>query len=308
MLTHSFADYLRCELNYSPHTVTAYTTAVQSFAAYVTGDNVSDFDPLSVTTNDVRSWAAALSAEGLSIRSVKLKLSGISALYTYLCRRHGAKINPVDGVNVARVPKKLPAFIPANETQAAIAGDEAGLDDTSFASVRDHLVVAMFYETGMRASELISLKDNAVDTAAGRLRVLGKRSKERDIPFGPGLSRLIDHYRRLRNAEVPADTLPNPEATLFVRNDGSPLTYHNVNRIVHNALDGRVNSPRRSPHVLRHSFATDMLNNGADLKAVQRLLGHASLATTQIYTHISYNELLNNYKHAHPRAQKIQED
>lgn len=296
----AFAEYLRSELNYSGHTITAYTTAVKRFTEFITGGKTqTDSTPeySSVTTNDVRAFAATLAADGLSIRSIKLKLSALSAFFRFLCRKHKYMTNPVEDITLARTPKTLPAFIPENETNAAIGSDADFMDSDSEIEVRDQLIVTMLYQTGLRVSELIGLKDMAVDTTEGQLRVLGKRSKERIVPFGPTLAALIDHYRKLRGPVA-------PEATLLVRNGGKPLYYTLVSNAVHHTLDGRVNATKRSPHVLRHSFATDMLNNGADLKTVQRLLGHASLATTQIYTHISYSELLNNYKLAHPRAQK----
>ncbi|MDE6131284.1 MAG: tyrosine-type recombinase/integrase, partial [Muribaculaceae bacterium] len=158
----------------------------------------------------------------------------------------------------------------------------------------------MFYTTGMRAAELIGLRDADVDTRRCELKVLGKRNKERIIPFGQELQEMIELYRTLREKEIPG--LQADE--FFVRPDGQPVYYVLVNKAVHSLLDGRVSATKRSPHVLRHSCATDMLNNGADLTAVQRLLGHASLATTQIYTHLSIRDLKNNYKLAHPRAQK----
>lgn len=154
----------------------------------------------------------------------------------------------------------------------------------------------MLYSTGMRASELTGLLDADVDTRRGELKVLGKRNKERIIPFGDELTQMITLYRTLR----PASTARQ----FFLQPDGTQLDYRRLLGIVRGELAGRVRASRPTPHALRHSFATDMLNGGADITAVQRLLGHASLATTQIYTHLSYSELQHNYKLAHPRAQK----
>lgn len=335
MLIEKFIQHLSSELNYSPLTVTSYRRVVGQWRDFLCAAGSADAAvPLSVDEAmmsaqqaDVRSWASGLALARLSVRTVRWKLSALSTFYGYLCRYHGLSANPVAGIVMARAKCSLPAFIPAEETAAVMADaaareadaahDASGQpeggemcaasesdDEDRFVAVRDALVLLMFYETGMRSAELIGLTDSAVDTGSGTVRVLGKRRKERVIPIGPGLCAHIADYRRLRNAILPGYASTVREAPFFVRPDGHPVYYGLVRRIVHKALDGRVSSVRRSPHVLRHSFATDMLNNGADLRAVQELLGHSSLATTQIYTHVSYTELLNNYKLAHPRAQK----
>lgn len=306
-----FVRHLGGELSYSPLTVTHYRRVIEQWRDFVCGDRPDDFRPESATQTDVRAWAAELSAAGLTARTVRWKLSALSSFYDYLCRYDDLPANPVAGLHVARVHKPLPSFIPANETAEVIDGMEAESDDDTddpvkaFEDCRDALVVSMLYQTGMRAAELIGLRDAATDDVAGTVRVLGKRNKERDIPVGPGLCDHIRRYRRMRQELIPDyDAGADADRPFFVRPSGEPLYYGLVNKIVHCALDGKVNASRRTPHVLRHSFATDMLNNGADLRAVQHLLGHASLATTQIYTHISYSELLRNYNQAHPRANK----
>jgi integrase/recombinase XerC len=302
MLINQFIEYLRSELNYSALTVASYSKILAQWKDFITGGEgaaqAQGFDPFSVTANDIRAWAAKMAKDGLSQRTIRWKLSAVRTFYNYLCRRHDAKANPAAEVVLAKLPKTLPGFIAENETMAVLNDD--ALDRTNFIELRDYLVVEMFYETGMRAAELIGLKDETVDMSRNELKVLGKRNKERTIPFGEHLKSTIEQYRALR-----AQTLPEgvKAEAFFVRPTGEPLYYVLVNKIVHQHLDGFVHSSRRSPHVLRHSFATDMLNNGADINAVQRLLGHASLATTQIYTHITYRELLNNYQLAHPRAQ-----
>lgn len=301
MLITRFTEHLRSELGLSPLTVASYTRIVGEWRDFTTAPD-GQFNPTDADTNLVRAWAASLTRKGLSVRTVRWKLSALSAFYTYLMKRHGAPSNPVEGIRTARGPRNLPSFIPADETQHALDAEDALTDTDSLTEVRSTLIVEMLYETGMRAAEIVSLRDDAVDTATGQMRVLGKRSKERIIPFGPRLATLIERYRALRDAAGASSS--GPGAPFFVRNDGQAIYYAMVNRAVHAALDGRVRSARRSPHVLRHSFATDMLNNGADLRAVQNLLGHASLQTTQIYTHVSYSDLLNNYELAHPRAQK----
>lgn len=296
-----FADYLRYEVNSSPQTVRMYGRVAREWREFLTGGNAgTEFKPSEATVNDVRAWAGRMTREGLTMRSVRAKLSALSTFYEYLCQREGCTQNPVKSVHSGRLPKPLPQFVKPEETSAVL---DAKIDNEDFTEVRNRLIVDLLYSTGMRAAELIGLTNASVDTQRGEIRVIGKRNKERSIPFGSELADSLAKYKALRGATVGQDT-DKPDAPLLCRPDGQPVYYGLVNRIVHSQLDGATSASKRSPHVLRHSFATDMLNNGADLTAVQRLLGHASLATTQIYTHITYSELLNNYELAHPRAQK----
>lgn len=300
-LADRFIAYLTQELNYSPRTTVSYRRVLREFLQALASDahiTPDDIDLGAVTAADIRTWAVAMAERGITARTVRWKMSAVRSFYVYLCRHHGFTANPASDVALAPVPKRLPGFIIQSETLEALSDD--GVNTASFTDVRNHLAVTMLYETGMRASELISLTDSDVDLSRGELRVVGKRNKERIIPLGDHLARAIRDYRLLRSKTVGVSATD----TFFVRPDGRPMYYGLLNRIVHAALDPHVSSPRRTPHALRHSFATDMLNNGADINAVRQLLGHASLATTQIYTHITYRELQNNYKLAHPRALK----
>lgn len=300
-LVSRFISYLKNELSYSARTTESYDKVLRQWIEYTakTGKTaIEDIDFAAVTSGDIRAWAMSLAECGVSVRTVRWKMSALRSFYTYLCRYHGFSQNPASEVALAAVPKRLPNFILQHETMRALSDDN--IDTDNFEVFRDHLIVTMLYETGMRASEIIGLEDGAVDLSRGELRVIGKRNKERNIPLGNNISRAIAHYRELRTETVGVTATD----TFFVRANGEPLYYGLLNRVVHRALDGNVSSAKRSPHALRHSFATDMLNNGADINAVQRILGHASLATTQIYTHITYRELQNNYKLAHPRALK----
>lgn len=287
----------------SAHTVTAYKRDLADLCEFLGAGAAdgADFDPKSVTTNDLRAWMAHMSENGLSPVSIKRKMSSVRTFYRYLARRHGLDTNPTRGLRSIRAPRTLPAFIDSSQLNGVIdtAVDDADQCD-DFTTLRDDLIVTMLYTTGLRASELVGLLDCDVDTRRCELKVLGKRNKERIVPFGDELSAMIDTYRKARRHATACSTTD----TFFVREDGEPIYYRLVNRVVHAALDGNVTSQRRSPHALRHSFASDLLNNGADLNVVRKLLGHASLASTQIYTHVSYRDLQNNYKHAHPRAQK----
>lgn len=297
MIIDEYIAYMSCELNLAKRTVEAYSADLHQWAAYATGDGKHQFVPGDVTGSDLRAWVADLSRSGLSVRSIKRKAAAVSGFYVWMMKRKGLEANPMADVQLARTPKTLPSVIPQSQTMAIL--DEE-LDEQDYRAVRDRLMVEMLYQTGMRASELAGLLDKDVNAENGTLRVIGKRNKERVIPFGASLARMIGIYRTLRADAGHANSSPS----FFVGATGRAINYKTVLRTTHAALDGRVTSPKRSPHVLRHSFATDMLNGGADLNAVKQLLGHESLETTQIYTHISLSELKQNYQLAHPRAQK----
>lgn len=299
MLYDAFYDYIRCETIRSPHTVSAYKRDLEQFRRFLTAELChADDNPMDATFSDLRLWVASLSSQGLATTSILRKMSSLRAFYAYLVRHHGLTVNPASRLVAPRLPHALPVFVPPGDTGRAISMMDAYSED--FTEARNALIVVMLYSTGMRESELVGLKDIDVDTHRGELKVLGKRNKERIIPFGAELREMIEYYRVLRDKIAGAGV-----EAFFVRPGGEPLYRALVYKVVRQSLtDADVASARRSPHVLRHSFATDMLNDGADLNAVQKLLGHQSLATTQRYTHISYRELQQNYKLAHPRAQK----
>lgn len=302
-MINAFLTYLRCELSYSAHTVLSYGTDLRQFADFITGGVPDRFDPASITTSDIRSWILSLADAKVSQRSIRRKVSAISSLFNYMMRHHGLKANPAAEITLAKVPKSLPVFVRPQEMEE-ILGPPATEETLpkAFLPLRDHLMVLTLYSTGIRRAELIGMLDRDVDTTRRELKVLGKRNKERLIPFGEELATTIDIYRRVR---ATATGVQAPEY-MFVNPDGSQLKPHTVLRTVKHALTGHTLASRLSPHTLRHSFATDMLNNGADLPGVQKLLGHKSLETTQVYTHITYRELKQNYQLAHPRAQKNQ--
>ncbi|MDE7458868.1 MAG: tyrosine-type recombinase/integrase [Muribaculaceae bacterium] len=303
-MINAFLTYLRCELNLSDHTVLSYGNDIRQWHDFAASIGLAGCKSTSdtpdhelVTVNDLRLWISFMSSEGISARTIRRKIQSMRAFYKYLMRRHGLKSNPAADLTPARMPKRLPSFIRPEQTKKILDED---FDTNDFIDTRNHLIVDMFYSTGMRCSELLGLLDADINLYKGELKVLGKRNKERIIPFGDEMKQLITEYRNLRSKTVGSDRTQH----FFVKPDGSQLYRKLVYTIVHDSLQGRVTAEKCSPHVLRHSFATDMLNNGADITAVQQLLGHQSLSTTQIYTHLSYRELLNNYKLAHPRAQK----
>lgn len=296
MLVNSFLTYIRCELNLSVHTVSSYKRDIEQWREFATGGKIDTFEPRDVTTNDLRLWVAHLAQNKASQRSIRRKVQSVRAFYRYLNKYHNIENNPAAELQLARVGKELPIYVRTGE-MTDLLNEEWDKED--FISTRDHLIMLMFYSTGMRCSELETLTDVNVDTSRGELKVLGKRNKERIIPFGKEMSEKIETYRQLR------DDLAGPTERFFTRPTGEPMYRKLIYNIVHRQLtEAGVHSTRQSPHVLRHSFASDMLNNGASINAVQQLLGHQSLATTQVYTHITYRELKLNYQHAHPRALK----
>jgi len=301
MYYSAFLNYLRAEMNKSENTIRAYRSDLDSFRRFLATELGKSDDPSGVTLADIRLWISYEAQRGIKSVSLARRETAVRTFYHYLKRRHGLEIDPTANLRGPKLEKSLPAFVPQNEIEAIIDSYDAAEDCSEFVTVRNELIVTMLYSTGMRAAELVGLKDIDVDTARCELKVLGKRNKERIIPFGEELREMITRYRNIRNTSVPAT---GTEA-FFVRESGEAVYYGLVYRTVRSTLDtANVKASRRSPHTLRHSFATDMLNNGADLAAVQKLLGHASLATTQRYTHLSYRELQKNYKLAHPRAQK----
>lgn len=296
MLIDDFLTYTRCELNHSAHTVLSYSIDLRQWAEWATDGHPERLQPADVTTGDLRQWILHLSHLGDKPRTLRRKATALRSFYRYLMRRGITDRNPAADLILAKPDKPLPTYIRPGETRALF---DSPFDRESFIDTRDRLIVLMLYTTGMRRAELIGLTDVNVDTARCELKVCGKRNKERIIPFGNELKEMIELYRQLREHE----TIETP-TSFFVRPGGLPLYPMMVERVVHAVLAGNVHAPRLSPHVLRHSCATDMLNNGADITAVQQMLGHASLSTTQIYTHLTYRELKQNYQLAHPRARK----
>lgn len=296
-----FIQYITHELALSQHTVSAYRADLAQWVDFATSHGKYDLQPLTTTTSDLRQWLANLALQGASQRTIRRKAQALRSFFHFMVKRHGMHTNPAADLILPKTPELLPVYIKPEETQSLFSDD---LDTSDFIAVRNRLIIDMFYSTGIRCSELMTLLDCNVDTSVGELKVHGKRNKDRIVPFGTQLSDMINLYRRLRAQNIPDLTI-GTSTPFFVREDGRSLYRKAIYNVVHRALDqADVHSARRSPHVLRHSFATDMLNAGADLTSVQQLLGHASLSATQIYTHISYRDLKNNYQLAHPRAQK----
>ena len=289
-----YLQYIKLELNLSEHTQVAYGNDLRQWEQFLTGGG-EQLDVASVTASDIRAWLLQLSGSGDNARTLRRKVQAVRSFYKWLMRNGTVVVNPAASVELARVPKRLPQLVREDSVDSLL---DSKIDDADFEQVRNRLIVMMLYETGMRRAELISLLDKNVDTAKGELKVHGKRDKDRIIPFGTELADWIEKYRSLREDQALAGE------HFFVRESGEPLYPMLVYRIVREALTEAGVTSKRSPHVLRHTFATAMLNDGAALNSVKELLGHESLATTQIYTHVTFSELKNNYKLAHPRALK----
>ena len=297
MLTDSFLDYLRYERNYSEKTVLAYgedISQLREFAREFAQEEIGDFNPAEVTPELIREWIVSLMDKGYASTSVNRKLSSLRSFYKFLLKKKVVLVDPLRKITGPKNKKPLPSFLKENEMNRL-------LDDTDFGEgfegCRDHLIIEMFYATGIRLSELIGLDDKDVDFSASLLKVTGKRNKQRLIPFGDELKEGMLEYVNVRNEQV-----LESGGAFFVRKNGERLYKNLVYNLVKRNLSKVVTLKKRSPHVLRHTFATTMLNNDAELGAVKELLGHSSLATTEIYTHTTFEELKKVYKQAHPRA------
>lgn len=293
MLKESFLSFLRFERNYSEKTVRSYGIDLDKFEEYLKGVD-EELDFTGVDADLVRGWVLRLMEQGYATTSVNRKLSSLRSFYQYLLRKRVIEKDPMATVKGPKNKKPLPVFVRDEEMSRLLDEQEW---KTGLEGLRNRLIVEMFYVTGMRLSELINLKDGDVDFSAQVMKVTGKRNKQRLIPFGEELKEDMNAYLDLRDKEISG----SPEA-FFVRKDGKSLYPRMVYLLVRQSLSKVVTLKKKSPHVLRHTFATSMLNNGAELSAVKELLGHESLTTTEVYTHTTFEELKKVYKQAHPRA------
>ena len=292
MYIDSFIDYITSVKNYSKFTSGSYRRDLEQFFSYICTIE-QDLRPETADTDLIRSWLSSLVERGYNAASVNRKLSTLRSFYHYLLKISAITVDPTARLSGLRKPKRLPQVV----HDADLEGLLDAMPADGFVQMRDKLIVDMLYETGMRRSELVNLDTMDVDFSLMQVKVLGKRNKQRLIPIGCGLASMIGDYLAMR---APVTVGP----ALFVTPDGRRITAAQVYAVVHKALTSVIRSGKRSPHVLRHSFATVLLDNGADLESVKELLGHADLATTQIYTHSSFEELKKIYKQAHPRAFK----
>ena len=293
MLIDSFLEYLRLERNYSERTIVSYETDLREFEEYFQEVDAG-LDFKKIDADIVRRWMVHLMDEGRAATSVNRKLSTLRSFYRFLLRRKEVVINPMLKVVGPKKKKPLPFFVREKDMDRLLDGS---LFEEGFEGCRDRLILEMFYATGMRLSELIGLNDADVDLSARLIKVTGKRNKQRLIPFGNELEEDLLIYIKVRN-----EALPEGTKAFFVRKNGMRMYPLQVYRLVRKSLSKVVTLKKRSPHVLRHTFATAMLNGKAEMRAVKELLGHESLVTTEVYTHTTFEELKKVYELAHPRA------
>ncbi len=290
----AFLKYLSSEKRTSSNTVLAYETDLLQFEEYLTGT----YELQDATAADhvmIRSWIVTLSESGLSPTSINRKIACLRSYFKYLLRQETITRDPMQKIRVLKTSKKLPSFVKEQEMSKMLdrlAGDE------SFEGLRTRLILELFYGTGIRLSELLHLKEANIDIGNQTIKVLGKRNKERVVPFSKPLVNIINAYRKARNREITKAT----HGLLFVTHTGEPCYPKLIYQIVKQHLRAFTNSEKTSPHVLRHTYATHLLDRGAEINAVKDLLGHTSLAATQVYTHNTMDKLKKAFKQAHPKA------
>jgi len=294
MLLNGFLTYLLHEKRYSQHTITSYKADLVQFEKYIADTYGLNF--LDIKHTHVRSFMVDLMEEKSSENSINRKISSLRSFYKFLIREGKAEQNPMVLIKAPKIPKRLPVFVESQKLDHLLDSETFFNDD--FYSKRNHLVIELLFGTGMRLSELINLKETDFDVYSNTIKVLGKRNKERIIPINKQLVNQLDSYIELKKLQSFDNNLPN----LVVTNNGAAAYPKLIYRIVSSYLKYVSTHDKKSPHVLRHSYATSLLNAGADLNAIKELLGHASLAATQVYTHNSIERLKTIYKQAHPKA------
>ncbi len=289
----SFINYLKYEKRFSSHTVVAYKNDLDQFVQYCTVV-VGEFIVNRVDAKLVRSWIVHLMEQELSPRSVNRKVSTIKSFYKFLMKEQIVENNPAVNLPLPKIRKKLPNFVEENNLHHLL---DDGFFPNDFRGVRDKLIINLLYGTGIRLAELLQLKDSDINTKEYLIKVLGKRKKERVIPYPKSINNLLALYVGLRNEQVETSS-----PRLLVTEKGKPVYEKLIYRVVKDNLSKVTSLEKRSPHVLRHTYATHLLNKGADLNAVKELLGHSNLAATQVYTHTTFEKLQGIYKQAHPRG------
>ncbi len=290
----SFLDYLKYQKRYSRHTIISYQTDLISFFDFMETD-FATADLREIKSTFVRTWLAKLKEDGLESKSINRKISSLKSFYKFQLKQGQIQTSPMDTIVSPKVKKRLPQFVSEKDISTLFKDVEFSDD---WEGITNRLILSLFYNTGMRQSELINLKESQIDKSNGAIKVLGKGSKERIIPLSNELmNEMVDYIKQKRKLLEHFDP-----AVFFVNKNGKKLYPKYVYRLVKSSLSLVTTIDKKSPHVLRHTFATHLMNEGADLNAVKELLGHASLAATQIYTHNSIEKLKDIYKKAHPKA------
>ncbi len=294
MVLTPFLLYLKSEKRYSPHTVEAYERDLRLISAYLK-DHYDIEDWPAVESFHLRSYIVALSSEGYAPKSIHRKLSAIRHLYRFLRKTGQCEKNPAQSIKTPRIGKRLPAVVDKGALEQ-LRSEE--LFEEGFSGSRDRAMLVLLYMTGMRRSELIDLSLGDIDFGQGQLQLTGKGNKQRLIPFGPVLEEELKSYLRAREEAFPG----SPEKRVLLTDKGNPMYPRFVYNKVKHYIGMISTVSKRSPHILRHSFATHLADGGADLQAIRELLGHSSLAATQIYTHNSAERLKAVYRQAHPKS------
>ncbi|MBX2964961.1 MAG: tyrosine-type recombinase/integrase [Cyclobacteriaceae bacterium] len=294
-MVDAFFKYLQYEKRVSKHTLLSYQNDLSQFQAFLS-EVFPDHQPESADYGIVRSWIIQLVDSDIQPASVNRKIASLKTFYKFLMREEAIKKNPMTKIRVLKTQKRLPSFVKESEMIGLL--DRGEFKDT-LKGWRERLIMELFYATGIRLSELITLKEVQVDLTNHTIKVLGKRNKERVIPFPKSIVSIYKNYRKIRNKEVEMKN----HGYVFVTKNGDPCYPMMVYRIVKEYLsDKKITTEKKSPHVLRHTYATHLLNKGAEINAVKDLLGHSSLAATQVYTHNSMEKIKKAYDQAHPKA------
>lgn len=292
-MVDKFLKYLRYEKRLSAHTLLAYENDLSQFSTFLL-ESYSHADPVTADHGMIRAWIIQLVEAGLDARSVNRKIACLRSYYKFLLRQEALTKDPMLKVKALKSQKKLPAFVKENDMVTLL--DHVTFDE-DFAGYRDRLIIELFYATGIRLSELLQLTDAHFDLRSGTIKVLGKRNKERVIPFPKSLVSILEKYKEMRDRVV-----ERKNNYLLVTENGAPCYPQLVYRVVRRYLAAYTSVDKQSPHVLRHTFATHLLNKGAEINAVKDLLGHSNLAATQVYTHNSMDKLKKAFDQAHPKA------
>ncbi len=293
MLIDSFLNFLQYEKNYSEKTINSYRVDLIQLEEYIKNDS-EELTLTEVDADIIRQWIIDLTKKGYTTSSVNRKLSSLRSFYKFLLLKQEIIKDPTRKINGPKKKKPLPIFLKEKEINKIL--EETNFKE-GFIGIRDQMIIEMFYATGIRLSELIGLDNKDINFEDSLIKVKGKRNKERLIPFGDELKESMLRYISVRN-----ETITVKSEAFFIKENGERLYNALVERLVKRQLSKVVTLKKKSPHVLRHTFATAMLNNEANLNAIKEILGHTSLAATEVYTHTTFEELKNIYKLAHPRA------
>ena len=289
-----FLDYLKFEKRYSAHTISSYQQDINSFFEFL-DQTYGSMLMENITATYIRSWLAGMKEKKMTAKTINRKLSALRSFFKYHLKRGAISQMPTVNVIAPKISKRLPVFMKESETKELLETLAAGSED--WKSLNARMLITLFYSTGMRLSELIGLREKQLDFSRSQIRVLGKGNKERLIPISQDVINLIKDYQKQKTANQEQE-----EDFLLVTEKGRKLYPKYAYVLVNKHLGGAITLDKKSPHVLRHTFATHLMNNGADLNAVKELLGHASLAATQVYTHNTIEKLKNVHKKAHPKA------